>query len=392
MNLCRSVSFEETMLGSFRFFNMVLYGDSLLSHGQGLDRVQGRVVWKSALLFKLRSVYLKSAECWIAYLDCSTLEDIAYLKRDFFICIQLFWGLFRFSSCGSGSSLKCVVHSSNLSTLRLRSSYNSSLLAQEKKSFNQKRILGEKETLSKSLYKDPKYDLEEGGQLGSQLSQKPSQKIPEGDETYDESCALASIVVIVSLQTFYNGVNSSTRQMIDSSAGGALNNKTPKAAYDFIEEMSLNNYQWQITRAKLTKSVSAFNIDTVTMLSTHVEMMNKKLDNLCRRNHPNFSWGGQGNQGNQRKQPPPNYQNQPYPQEKKSNLEEMLKKFMAAIDSHFQKTETTLSEQQASIKGIENQVRRLTQTVGELTRSVGHLMKLIFELSKDVYQATKKLT
>ncbi|KAK5770379.1 hypothetical protein PVK06_046529 [Gossypium arboreum] len=45
------------------------------------------------------------------------------------------------------------------------------------------------------------------------------------------------------VQTFHNGLNPSTRQMIDTATGGTINNKTPEEAYEFIEEMLLNNYQ-----------------------------------------------------------------------------------------------------------------------------------------------------
>ena len=68
------------------------------------------------------------------------------------------------------------------------------------------------------------------------------------------------------VQTFYNGVNPSTRQMIDAAAGGTINNKTPEEAYEFIEEMSLNNYQWQVMRTKPTKIVGIYNVDSITML------------------------------------------------------------------------------------------------------------------------------
>ncbi|KAG8481373.1 hypothetical protein CXB51_026129 [Gossypium anomalum] len=182
------------------------------------------------------------------------------------------------------------------------------------------------------------------------------------------------------VQTFYNGVNLSTRQMIDAAAGGTINNKTPEDAYEFIEEMSLNNYQWQVMRTKPTKTASVYNIDSVTMLSNQVEHLNKKIDGLLGstqvhpvmrcdssgggvhteylpfnptteeeqvnymgnnnirsqnnpysntynagwKNHPNFSWGGQQNQ---RPQNPQGFQQPPYQQEKKPNLEEMLSKF-----------------------------------------------------------------
>ena len=68
--------------------------------------------------------------------------------------------------------------------------------------------------------------------------------------------------------------------MIDTAAGGTINNKTPEDAYEFIEEMSLNNYQWQVMRTKLTKAAGIFNVDSVTMLSNQVEILNRKIDGL----------------------------------------------------------------------------------------------------------------
>lgn len=53
--------------------------------------------------------------------------------------------------------------------------------------------------------------------------------------------------------------------MIEAAAGGTINNKTPEEAYEFIEEISLNNYQWQVIRTKPTKAIGAFNVDSVTI-------------------------------------------------------------------------------------------------------------------------------
>ncbi|NAW44982.1 hypothetical protein FGF76_23610, partial [Salmonella sp. gx-f4] len=66
--------------------------------------------------------------------------------------------------------------------------------------------------------------------------------------------------------------------MVDAAVGGTINNKTPADAYEFIEEMSLNNYQWQVMRTKPTKIAGVYNGDTVTMLSNQVELLNKKND------------------------------------------------------------------------------------------------------------------
>ncbi|KAK5775546.1 hypothetical protein PVK06_043447 [Gossypium arboreum] len=201
-------------------------------------------------------------------------------------------------------------------------------------------------------------------------------------------CPHHGLPLWLQVQMFHNGLNPSTRQMTNTAAGGTINNKTPEDAYEFIEEMSLNNYQWQVMRTKPTKTAGVFNVDSVTMLSNQVELLNRKSDgflsssqvhpvmqceasgggssnseyrpyghnieneqlnymgnnprsqnnpysnayNAGWRNHPNFSWGGQGNQ---RPPPPPGFQQPHYQQEKKSNLEEMLTKFISVSENHF---------------------------------------------------------
>ncbi|KAK5846848.1 hypothetical protein PVK06_003147 [Gossypium arboreum] len=219
-------------------------------------------------------------------------------------------------------------------------------------------------------------------------------------------CPHHGLPLWLQVQTFYNGVNPSTRQMIDAAAGRTINNKTPKEAYEFIEEMSLNNYQWQVMRTKPTKTAGVYNVDSVTMLSNQVELLNKKIDGLLGStqihpvmrcdssgggvhteyqsfnltteeeqvnymgnnnfqsqnnpysntynagwmNHSNFSWGGQGNQ---KPENPQGFRQPPYQQEKKQNFEEMLSKFISVSETRFQNTETALKNQQASIQGLE---------------------------------------
>jgi len=45
------------------------------------------------------------------------------------------------------------------------------------------------------------------------------------------------------LQTLYNGVTQPLRSTIDAATRGPLMNKAEDAAYNFIEEMALNNFQ-----------------------------------------------------------------------------------------------------------------------------------------------------
>ena len=44
------------------------------------------------------------------------------------------------------------------------------------------------------------------------------------------------------VQTFYNGLNQTSWQMINMAAGGILNNKTPMQEIDLFESMAMNNY------------------------------------------------------------------------------------------------------------------------------------------------------
>jgi len=46
------------------------------------------------------------------------------------------------------------------------------------------------------------------------------------------------------IQAFYNSVTHPVRSTIDAAVGGALMNKTEDEAYNLIEEMTLNNFQW----------------------------------------------------------------------------------------------------------------------------------------------------
>ncbi|KAK5825748.1 hypothetical protein PVK06_020612 [Gossypium arboreum] len=91
-------------------------------------------------------------------------------------------------------------------------------------------------------------------------------------------CPHHGLPLWLQVQMFHNALNPSTRQMIDAAAGGTINNKTPEDAYEFIEEMSLNNYQWQVMRTKPTKAIGVYNVDLVTMLFNQVELLNKKID------------------------------------------------------------------------------------------------------------------
>src|SRR5262249_55747878 len=199
--------------------------------------------------------------------------------------------------------------------------------------------------------------------------------------------------------------------MIDATAGGTLNNKTPEAAYELIDEMATNSYQWQVDRAVTKKQAGVHNVDAVIALATQIELLNKKIDGMsvgavmicelcgvlghksveCQAgnpfaqtieqvdfagnfqwlpqnnpysnlynpgwsNHPNFSWSNQQNQ----RPPPPGYNqtHQQQQQQQKPSLEELMSKFISTFEARFQ-------NQDASIENLETQVGQLGKMKSE---------------------------
>ncbi|KAH9697831.1 hypothetical protein KPL71_023777 [Citrus sinensis] len=93
-------------------------------------------------------------------------------------------------------------------------------------------------------------------------------------------CPHHGLPIWLQVQTFYNGLRSNTRTMIDAATGGTLMGKTPEAAYELLEEMASNNYQWSSERSMPRKTVGAHNIDVFTALFAQMTTLSNKLEHL----------------------------------------------------------------------------------------------------------------
>ncbi|MED6115823.1 hypothetical protein PIB30_094421 [Stylosanthes scabra] len=78
--------------------------------------------------------------------------------------------------------------------------------------------------------------------------------------------------------TFYDGLTSTSRILIDSSAGGSLQTKTIAEALALIELIAKNQYMNTSERDTLKKCV--MEVETVNALMTQLSTMNKKLEKL----------------------------------------------------------------------------------------------------------------
>ncbi|XP_052294371.1 uncharacterized protein LOC127901325 [Citrus sinensis] len=84
-------------------------------------------------------------------------------------------------------------------------------------------------------------------------------------------CPHHGIPCCIQLETFYNWLNLSTRLMVDISANGALLFKSYTEAYEILERIANNNYQWPSARQPAARGpAGVHNIDAITALSTQV--------------------------------------------------------------------------------------------------------------------------
>jgi len=68
--------------------------------------------------------------------------------------------------------------------------------------------------------------------------------------------------------------------MVDAAAGGTLMSKTEEGAYNLIEEMTLNNYQWSSESGQPKRVGGKYDIDALTLLNAKMDAMTQKLDKL----------------------------------------------------------------------------------------------------------------
>ncbi|XP_062118910.1 uncharacterized protein LOC133832607 [Humulus lupulus] len=68
-----------------------------------------------------------------------------------------------------------------------------------------------------------------------------------------------------------------TCTIIDTAAGGEFMSKSANEAYDLLEEMAMNNYQWPIERENTKNVAGMIELDVISMLTTQVASLAKQL-------------------------------------------------------------------------------------------------------------------
>ncbi|EOX94378.1 Uncharacterized protein TCM_003966 [Theobroma cacao] len=195
--------------------------------------------------------------------------------------------------------------------------------------------------------------------------------------------------------------------------------KNPDEAYNLLEEMTFNNYQWSSKRSNSKKAVGIHEIDALNALT----VLTKRFDtigvnvvqnsfitcDLCRDNHssdqcpsnsesvqfvgnfnrqqnnpysniyyldwrndPNLSWNNNPVPLNPRPNNPRGFPSQarPHVLEKKHNMEEMFMQFMTKIDAVITKIETYMTKNDAIIQNQATSICNFEIQMGQLASSI----------------------
>ncbi|XP_062094553.1 uncharacterized protein LOC133800570 [Humulus lupulus] len=68
-------------------------------------------------------------------------------------------------------------------------------------------------------------------------------------------CPHHGIPHCIQMETFYNGLNASTRMVLDASTNGVILSKSCNEPYEILEQIANNNYQWSSARAPIGRKV-----------------------------------------------------------------------------------------------------------------------------------------
>ncbi|XP_062103792.1 uncharacterized protein LOC133814906 [Humulus lupulus] len=120
--------------------------------------------------------------------------------------------------------------------------------------------------------------------LRSFLEQLEDESTSDAWERFKEllrKCPHHGIPHCIQMETFYNGLNAASRMVLDASANGAILSKSYNEAFEILERIASNNYQWSNTRAPTSRKVArVLEVDALTALTAQMASMTNILKNM----------------------------------------------------------------------------------------------------------------
>ncbi|KAL8134915.1 hypothetical protein AgCh_009793 [Apium graveolens] len=118
----------------------------------------------------------------------------------------------------------------------------------------------------------------------TQFAQQSEESLYEVWERYKEmlkKCPYHGIPNWMIINYFYNGLGAQSRPMLNAASGGALWAKSYKEAYDLIELMAVNEYQYPTQRLPQGKVAGVLQVDTTTTITAQLKELSIKIDSLA---------------------------------------------------------------------------------------------------------------
>ncbi|XP_075483662.1 uncharacterized protein LOC142523817 [Primulina tabacum] len=180
------------------------------------------------------------------------------------------------------------------------------------------------------------------------------------------------------------------RGNVDAADGGTIFSKTPDEAYELLEQMNINNYQWPSERSESRKPTKVYVVVPITSLTaqvstltTHIVTMNKVgqstsyvalvtakeepdveeaqyINNNRLRNHENFSYANNKNVLN----PPPGFNTQKG--EGKPSFEDLVGTFVAESGKRMARTYSRLDSMETHMGNMGATMKSLETNIGQL--------------------------
>lgn len=102
-----------------------------------------------------------------------------------------------------------------------------------------------------------------------------------------KKCPHHGISICIQMEAFYNGLTPPTRLMLDASSRGALLSKSYNEAYELIEGIAANSYQWSTARATTSKGTGGLHeVSEVITASAQLSVVTHMLKSFTTTSSP----------------------------------------------------------------------------------------------------------
>lgn len=113
--------------------------------------------------------------------------------------------------------------------------------------------------------------------------QEEDEAVPDAWERFKDllrKCPHHGIPHCIQLETFYNGLSSAAKVILDATAGEAFTAKTYNEGYDILEKVSNNNTDWSNPRAIVPKSAASLSeVDAISSLNAQIVALTNLVKN-----------------------------------------------------------------------------------------------------------------